>query len=361
MKATLILRGLVAGAVVFGAVASVQPATASADTGTLLRLPASDSNVGVSTLELVDHDRDDPWTPGRARSIPVTVTYPAGFAAGGTRSLPVILFSPGFYVPRTLYTIAAEDLASRGYVVIGMDHTGEALATVFPDGRVVTSQITDPYSAETQKKALDTRVEDASFVVDTVESLSRGDDPDGIGRLLPDGLSEAVDPERIGMFGHSIGGATTTQVLLDDPRVDAGVNVDGALLYANTASPIVSQDPGTPLLSVLNSRHAESPEGRDRFWGLYFATPRSWSKVYALRDTGHFSFTDAEHYVPQAIPDPPGMDVPAGFSLGTAPRQEVVDTTNHLVAGMFDRFLKEAPAPELDDAASRYPLVFEVR
>ncbi|PQP24125.1 hypothetical protein [Rhodococcus opacus] len=258
MKATLVLRGLIVGAVVFGAVASVQPATASADTGTLLRLPASDSNVGVSTLELVDHDRDDPWTPGRARSIPVTVTYPAGFATGGTRSLPVVLFSPG-------------------------------------------------------------------------------------------------------LFGHSIGGATTTQVLLDDPRVDAGVNVDGALLYANTASPIVSQDPGTPLLSMLNSRHAENPEGRARFWGQYFATPRSWSKVYALRDTGHFSFTDAEHHVPQAIPDPPGMDVPAGFSLGTAPRQEVVDTTNHLVAGMFDRFLKEAPAPELDDAASRYPLVFEVR
>lgn len=159
-----------------------------------------------------------------------------------------------------MYTIAAEDLASRGYVVISMDHTGEALATVFPNGRVVTSQITDPYAADTQKKALDTRVEDASFVVDTVESLSRGDDPDGIGGLLPDGLPGAVDPDRIGMFGHSIGGATTTQVLLDDPRVDAGVNVDGALLYANTASPIVSQDPGTPLLSVLNSRHAESPK-----------------------------------------------------------------------------------------------------
>ncbi|WP_009474927.1 hypothetical protein [Rhodococcus sp. JVH1] len=55
------------------------------------------------------------------------------------------------------------------------------------------------------------------------------------------------------------------------------------------------------------------------------------------------------------------MDVPAGFSLGTPPRQEVVDTTDDLVAGMFDRFLKGAPAPELDDAASRYPLVFEVR
>ncbi|WP_016882679.1 MULTISPECIES: hypothetical protein [unclassified Rhodococcus (in: high G+C Gram-positive bacteria)] len=55
------------------------------------------------------------------------------------------------------------------------------------------------------------------------------------------------------------------------------------------------------------------------------------------------------------------MDVPAGFSLGTAPRQEVVDTTDDLVAGMFDRFLKGAPAPELDDAASRYPPVFEVR
>ena len=87
----------------------------------------------------------------------MTVTYPAGFAAGGTRSLPVVLFSPGFDVPRTLYTIAAaEDLASRGYVVIGMDHTGEALATVFPDGRLSSPSHgridSDPYSADTQKK-----------------------------------------------------------------------------------------------------------------------------------------------------------------------------------------------------------------
>ncbi|MFC9550508.1 hypothetical protein ACFTWF_06620 [Rhodococcus sp. NPDC056960] len=55
------------------------------------------------------------------------------------------------------------------------------------------------------------------------------------------------------------------------------------------------------------------------------------------------------------------MDVPAGFSLGAAPRQEVVHTTNGLVAAMFDRFLKGAPAPAIDGAASRYPLAVELR
>ena len=143
--------------------------------------------------------------------------------------------------------------------------------------------------------------------------------------------------------------------------MDAGVNLDGALLYANTGEPDRLRGSRHPTAQRAQLASRREPRRPGQVLAAYFATPRSWSKVYALRDTGHFSFTDAEHYVPQAIPDPPGMDAPAGFSLGTAPRQEVVDTTNHLVAGMFDRFLKEAPAPNSTTLPTRIPAGLEVR
>ena len=51
---------------------------------------------------------------------------------------PLVVLSPGFTSPRSTLTALAEDLASHGYVVAGIDHTYESHATAFPDGRVTT-------------------------------------------------------------------------------------------------------------------------------------------------------------------------------------------------------------------------------
>ena len=58
--------------------------------------------------------------------------------AGRQRSLPLVVLSPGFIQPRSVLTALAEDLASHSYVVAGIDHTYESVATAFPDGRVTT-------------------------------------------------------------------------------------------------------------------------------------------------------------------------------------------------------------------------------
>ncbi|MFC7449754.1 alpha/beta hydrolase family protein [Rhodococcus daqingensis] len=376
---TFPLAPLLAAAVAFGTVAAGSPASADPI------LPTPDAAVGVTALSLVDRDREDPWAPGTRRELAVTVTYPAAattgrvrapylpgtglptnghldapVAASGKRSLPVVLFSPGFYMPRTLSTGTAEHLASRGYVVISIDHTGDALATVFPDGRVVPQRMTDSYSEATLRKAADTRVADAKFVIDVVESLARGDD-NATQTPLPDGLADAVDPTRIGMFGHSMGGATTAEVLRTEPRLDAGVNLDGALFYGTAPSPIVTEGASGPLLSIISSLHADSPEGRERFWDQYFRTDRGWSRVYAIADTGHASFTDAEHFVPQSVPDLPAFEIPGGLSLGTAPRQEVTRTIDGLVTAMFDRHLRDRDEQVLENPTPQYPLIREIR
>ncbi|MFT9471833.1 hypothetical protein [Streptomyces sp. 11-1-2] len=45
--------------------------------------------------------------------------------ADGHAPRPVVLYSPGLGVTRTLGTSTAEELADRGYVVVTMDHTHE--------------------------------------------------------------------------------------------------------------------------------------------------------------------------------------------------------------------------------------------
>lgn len=50
---------------------------------------------------------------------------------------PVAIFSPGHTVSRLLYTALARNLASRGYVVITVDHPYDADVVEFPDGTVI--------------------------------------------------------------------------------------------------------------------------------------------------------------------------------------------------------------------------------
>ncbi|MFD4295398.1 hypothetical protein ACFWQG_19510 [Rhodococcus sp. NPDC058532] len=51
--------------------------------------------------------------------------------------LPLVVFSPGYLAPQFAYSALTEDLASRRDVVVSIDHTGEALVTVEPDGTAV--------------------------------------------------------------------------------------------------------------------------------------------------------------------------------------------------------------------------------
>ncbi len=341
--------------------------------------------IGSTDLRFVDADRLDPFSSGAPRSITVTVTYPAAAdnstaapyfgtpAAGITRNavanaavdttrgdLPLVVFSPGYFAPRFAYSALTEDLASRGYVVVSIDHSGEALVTVEPNGNLIGYAAgPDSYSEQGLRASIDTRSADASFVIDEAEAIVAGTrTTDADGRALPTGLADVLDPDRVGMFGHSIGGATTTEVLLDDPRLDAGINVDGALLYGNSASRITTTDPGRPLLSLLNSEHAASPEGRERFWNAYLGTPRSgWHREFSFVGTGHFSFSDLQAVVPQWVPEVPGTGGPAGLSLGSAPRLDVIAATRDLVGATFDRFLKGQSGEVLDSPTATYPFV----
>lgn len=57
---------------------------------------------------------------------------------------PLLTFSHGGGVDRSLYTAQYEELASHGYIVAAIAHTGSTHRVVFSDGRSATAQVPPP-------------------------------------------------------------------------------------------------------------------------------------------------------------------------------------------------------------------------
>src|SRR5262249_48927782 len=71
---------------------------------------------------------------------------------------------------------------------------------------------------------------DTRFILDQLAALEAGHNPDAERRPLPGGLPGCLDLARVGVFGHSLGSATTAQAMAHDNRVIAGVNLDGSFI-----------------------------------------------------------------------------------------------------------------------------------
>jgi dienelactone hydrolase len=351
--------------------------TARADTMPEPYIPAPTGHqpVGSTSLYLKDTSRPDPWVPSvDARELMVSLFYPAASGDGprtryvtpeesaailadsgldvppdllsGTRtnavrdarpvgrphSLPLIVLSPGYTRPRAMLTALAEDLASHGNVVAVIGHTYENVATSFPDGRVVGCASCEvPHDEAFWQKLMLGRAVDVSFVLDELT----GRHPKWRGAHL-------VDPSRIGMAGHSAGGASAIPAMVADDRIKAGMNIDGT-----TQVPIPDPGLARPFMFVS---HQLAPTlcapGNDP-WERDWAQMTGWKRWVEVAGTVHPSFTDLGLFADQI-----GVDLGAETS---AARTQAI--TRAYVTAFFDRHLRGKPQPLLDQPAPGYPEV----
>jgi len=157
------------------------------------------------------------------------------------RGCPVLIFSHGGGVDRSLYTAQYEDLASHGYVVVAIAHTGDTHRVVFPGGRSIGSAPAatppDPpewsglprwrrESAQSDARANQgrrvQRVEaaDIRFVLDQMTQLNRASSSP---------FAAHLDLARVGALGHSAGGMAAARACQLDTRIRACLNQDGAI------------------------------------------------------------------------------------------------------------------------------------
>ena len=183
--------------------------------------------------------------------------------------LPVVVFSPGMAVPRFLASGLAADLASRGYVVVTVDHVGESPAVELPGGQIVFG--TPPsYTPDYMRARIAARSADVRLVLDRLPTLPI--------------VGAVVDMDRIALAGHSFGGFTAATVGNADERVRAVVVLDGVLAY-DGAPPVTHVDRPVLLLGVREATAHPS-------WQLVHGD------VVEVPGAGHYSFTDVANLLP---------------------------------------------------------------
>ena len=313
---------------------------------------ATSDYLPASWRSAVEHQRGSLLTQFLTRDLSSVRTHSMRDAEVSAQqpSYPVVVMRAGLSGLVTGYTSLAEGLASHGYVVVGFDAPYRSAVVVFPDGRVIERAPQNNLDAldgpEQEQRALElvkAWSADIGFALDQLERLNESD-PSGKfrGRL---------DLQRVGVFGHSLGGATALQFCHDDGRCKAGIDVDGAPL-GNVIAEGVTQ----PFMFLL-SDHSREPYTETgpieaNICSIYDRQPADRRLEIVIRGANHYMFSDDG----TMLKSPLLMRVLRTLGLVPIDGRRQVAVTAHYIVTFFDVYLKGAPALELQSQVG-YPEV----
>ena len=234
---------------------------------------------------------------------------------------PLVLFSHGIWGMRFQNTAQFEALASRGYIVVSVDHAYDASLTLFKDGTI--ADFRSGYEGELSEEEfwalrnpqLQTRVSDIRFMIDTI----------GVKQLKGGELWSVVDMERIGVFGHSYGGATSLIASVQDERIDAAIALDGWMIPVPLD--VIDRGSDKPFYYIGRESWAD-PLNYQQL--NKFLKRSSHQSTLFLTGTKHFDFSDTPLFSPYM----------QKFGLsGVIPAEELAKKLENEIVGFFDNHL----------------------
>jgi predicted dienelactone hydrolase len=338
------------GPAVHAAVATEQTVAAPAPTGP--------NSVGTRVVHFVDATRADPFAGnGSKRELMVRFWYPTGVTSDckpaeytspavwsyfselmgvplpevktnscedaivASGAHPVVVFTPGYTGTFTDYTFLFEDLASRGYVVAALNHTNEATATEFPDGRMMESIFGSHLGMrlrtdeDAYKSSVIARLGDLKSVLKELDHLNGTAKGPFSGRL---------DVSRVALAGHSLGGLTALMGVEREIRFRAGISIDAA------SPERASRATETPILLVMTGSGQWSVEE----CGLW-SNLRGPRLALKLPGVDHLAPSDAIWLARGAI------------KTGRMSPEKMMDVLRSYIAAFLDTHLRSQPADAL--------------
>ncbi|MBS3681176.1 hypothetical protein KGF86_13270 [Ornithinibacillus massiliensis] len=298
--------------------------------------PTGPYQVGTKTFEVVDNSRVDQWAEGdEPRRIMVQLWYPTedvkhspkakyhehpslfmeefaelngipGFLLQSfvkqkvpaynhatllnqENPYPIIFFSHGFGSNRSQNHFQVLELASQGYIVVGIDHTYFSPGTVFSNGdRPGLADIEFTGDDDLLNDYLYEWSKDAQSVLNWVENVNDGEIHDEVWLEQAKGQ---IDLSKVGYLGHSFGGATASHTLAVDNRFHAGINMDG-FPYGDAHELGVKQ----PFLTLIgdDSLTADYIDDEDYLAEFYrrIESISGSDNVIPFKDALHLDFSD---------------------------------------------------------------------
>ncbi|MEH7649105.1 alpha/beta hydrolase family protein, partial [Bacillus toyonensis] len=255
---------------------------------------------------------------------------------------PLLLFGHGMGLYGQQNTFQLEELASQGYVVIALNFTGYAATTIFPNGNRVDS-IPIEYTPTALNNIVQKWEQDTTFVLNEVI--------EGNFDKSFKTIADLINYDKIGMFGHSFGGATSAQMLVKDTRIKAAIDMDGGLY----GDPMPKDGPQKPFMLMnaeatihymKEAKNQKTTGIQNELLEISYLRNKTIEKpgVYTvvIPKTNHTSFTDLAAFSP--IINEPDEDVAANYTL-----------INKLVTSFFDQNLKGINKNHLEEIQKQYP------
>ncbi|MFJ8248215.1 alpha/beta hydrolase family protein [Peribacillus asahii] len=302
-----------------------------------------EDKVATATYTYIDKNRIEEFTDkGQNRFVNVEFWYPKN--ADGT--YPLLVFSHGAFGIKASNASTYTELASHGYVVVSIDHPYHSFYTKSDNGTIAS--INREYSLEVSnsnkegiytkeeyygliQKWMKLRTDDMNFVIDTILKKAKSDN---------NAIYQHIDTEKIGVFGHSMGGAASVWLDRERNDIDAVVNIDAPffseLVYKKEMNDFVARDEDftTPLLNVYSDDVWRQLENNT----TYVANKpdnKHFKDAYTVHFQGskHLSLTDLPLFSP----------ILANILQGGKAdinQYDCIETENELILEFFDSELK---------------------
>ena len=271
---------------------------------------------------------------------------------------PLLIFNPAWTGQRTQSTFLMQDLASHGFIVASIDHTYYSGLVAFPDGHVVDSHMAPALGDFTHlsiEEGIDLAnqfvtilAEDVIFVLDELTRLNEKPESEWYG---------VIDGSRIGVLGHSIGGAVAAEACWLDPRIKCALNLDGwtfgEVLRHGLAKPwMVIYGKG---IEIEPPNLEAQPEGIQRYWQMNrlnyavveAALRKNGGHCLSIKGASHWNFSDRPLYSP----------LRSQTQAGTIPPGRAHRIIAELARAFFDESLKGEGTGLVAEAARPYPEV----
>jgi dienelactone hydrolase len=208
---------------------------------------------------------------------------------------PVVILSPGNGTNIEFYASLAGEIASHGYIVLGLNHPYDVPAVQLSNGEVapynrnqwlLDAEAHQAYSAQRIK----VRTADVVFALGQLQEMNSN----GL-------LAGLMDLDAVAAAGHSVGGITASEACKSDTRFKACLNFDGLQRGGPFSMEETAIPPEQPFL-FLTKESQLPPPWIERFESM------SESYWVVIHGAAHQSFTDGPLLQPSLLPGPNQAD-----------------------------------------------------
>jgi len=288
-------------------------------------------------------------------------------AKAPSQPYPVILYNHGYGGFTTVHQTVCEELASHGYVVVSVGHAYESALFLKPDGSV---KVYDPQNKAYRARLAESDGSEQERLKDMIiRAVNSADRENSYRQLLEKSplhqqsvqiwaadnrfvltklerinaddpvLKGILDLENIGIVGHSLGGATAGEMASTEPKIKAGINMDGFQFGG-----LLDTELHVPFMFMWENgrNNVDASNANDLFF------QKSQADCYSLVIKGfeHASFTDLPLFTniwQSAEPTPESL--------------RAIRLQREYILAFFNKHLKNIPAPLLNAPSRKYPEV----